>query len=209
MKSLAIVACIFAVPAFAAPLGTPTPGYVYFHKTHATLAAHNDAVETCAANSAAMLGPMAPRFAGLIGTLITESEDESLARINFAANVENCMVAAGWDVVRLDDAEGAGIAALDPQRQAETLAPWVGADQVHGQIVRRYQPLNQLARIAAGLSGSAQASLSVTSDADNIDRRVQTVPQGPDRPAWFGLEESDDPARIPADATVIVVRARA
>src|ERR1700753_73116 len=86
--------------ASAASLGMPSEGFVYFHHAGSDMAAHNAAVEACAGSAAPTIGPMAANFGGVLGAWIADSENNGLAHVTFVANLENCMVARGWEVVR-------------------------------------------------------------------------------------------------------------
>ena len=81
---------------------------------------------------------------GVLGSVIQSAIhnpwQERLNRVQLDANLENCMVALGWEVVRVDDEEGARIAALPQTGQASALAPWVGAPAPHGVVVRTFAP---------------------------------------------------------------------
>lgn len=204
-----IAACLAAASTGAAALGigTPREGYLYFHRVGADPAAHNAAIEACATTAANAIGPGTVHMGGFLAEILADSEESSLAHVTFVANVENCMVVRGWEVVKLDDAEGKSIAALDQAGQAAALARWVGAAAVHGEVLRRYEPIAE-----AGLGGPqfgdrAKDTLSFTSDKSNILAQTATaahaIPRRPDRV----IEASADPAKIPPDSAVIVVRA--
>ena len=93
---IAVAALAAATPAaHAASLGLPTPGYVYFHRAGADLAAHNAAVESCAVAASQQLAPVGFQMGGLLGGFLTQRTHEGLAFVNFTANLENCMVARG------------------------------------------------------------------------------------------------------------------
>jgi hypothetical protein len=180
--------------AHAAALGTPSPGYVYFHHAGASLASHNEAVEACAHDASLTFGPSVGDTKGLVGSLINGSEEDSLAHVTFTANVENCMVVQGWDVVQLDDAEGASLAKLDAAAQAAALAPWVGSAAIHGKIVRRYEPADKLDPAASSYGTRADDSLSLTSDLDNVRQRTAVSAHDAVRPAFQVIEPAKDPA---------------
>lgn len=86
-----------------ANLTRSTTGFTYFNRPGATIAAHDDAVRMCVSRSNAL-----PQFTdgqvfqGLVPDLIAGFQDD--ARLK--ANLENCMVVAGWRVVRLPSQEG-------------------------------------------------------------------------------------------------------
>lgn len=49
------------------------------------------------------------------------------------------MVVRGWRVVKLPDDEGAALAKLAPADLSARLAPWIGADMPHGEVVRVWE----------------------------------------------------------------------
>ncbi len=69
----------------------------------------------------------APVTLVLLGSYSGMITPGNLAHVAFTANIENCMVAQGWEVVRLDEAEGAALAAKSAADQAAALSSWVGA----------------------------------------------------------------------------------
>lgn len=204
--SFLVLVLSLASPVCAAPLGTPSDGYVYFHHAGADMAAHNAVLEACAGVAAATLAPdMFGATGGGTGLLERLANDEA-AHVNFVANVENCVVAHGWDVVRLDDAEGSALAALDEPRQAAALTPWVGAAQVHGAIVRRYARIDELQLVSAAFMTSARDSLSQMADRSHINV-ASITPDADRKPEFQNIPAAGDPAQIPDGASVIVVRA--
>lgn len=206
-SAIAVFSIFVASPAIAATLGVPTQGYTYFHRAGADSIAHNAAIETCAANAASLLPPAIANTGGALGSLIDSIERDKVAKVNFAANLENCMTIKGWDVVRLDDFEGKSIANLEAPALSTVLAPWIGAETVHGQIVRQYQPIGNMPVTAADIFDSAGSSLSLASDLGGVNRAVAAVPERVNRPPWQVPEAEDDLSKISAGATLIVVRA--
>jgi hypothetical protein len=206
-SAIAVFSIFVASPAIAATLGVPTQGYTYFHRAGADSIAHNAAIETCAANAASLLPPAIANTGGALGSLIDSIERDKVAKVNFAANLENCMTIKGWDVVRLDDSEGKSIANLEAPALSTVLAPWIGAETVHGQIVRQYQPIGNMPVTAADIFDSAGSSLSLASDLGGVNRAVAAVPERVNRPPWQVPEAEDDLSKISAGATLIVVRA--
>ena len=227
MQKLALTAGAFALallvePGWAATtLGMPTPGYVYFHQRGADIARHNEAVESCAIDAAKAMSPVlsgsAPAPAslgavlgGVIGGMLLGGMQDDISHANFTANVENCMVASGWEVVRLDGKEGKALSILDHAAQAEALTPWVGAEEVHGVIARRYESVALTEYITAGFGQSARDSLSLASDVKVIMDRASLLPPSPEKPNGWDDRLTQilpaDPAKIPEGAAVIVLR---
>jgi len=129
-------------------LGRMTAGYSYFNRPHADQALHNADLAACLID-AAKLRSVREKLgggSGLLGALIEGAAANSASRGVISASLENCMVVRGWRVVHLDDAEGATLAALPPADLANRLAPWIGAENPHGTVVRSWH--NDAARAA-------------------------------------------------------------
>jgi hypothetical protein len=140
--SLAAALACAAPSARAAKIDVPTDGYVYFHKAGATLATHDAAVDRCAQMAGSLAQPANVGFSrGAFGLLVGGLLEIPVNNQLFRANLENCMVAEGWDVVRVGDDEGRQIATLPRDNQASTLEKWVGSAELHGAVARTFQPL--------------------------------------------------------------------
>jgi hypothetical protein len=215
MKRLlcAAVLSIAASPAVAASDGAvmnrASDGYVYFHRPGADMAAHDAAVDGCVREAAQAKEPYQPPvIAGVLTQMIIASKraakQRRLNRAQFAANVENCMLAGGWDVVRLDDAEGRAIAAQSQPQQAAALAPWVGAAQPRGQTVRRYAPIGDVRWNSEADDNPGPVALSLTAGVHDLSRLATP---GAGRPAeWRSLPTGDAKSAPAPAASVIVVR---
>jgi hypothetical protein len=189
-------AVVLTSPALAANLNRATDGWVYFHRAGATQAGHDAAVATCLTAARQMAGPYAG--VGVVPVMVSGMFQDSAV----APDLENCMVAGGWEVVRLDDAEGSAIGALDQAGQAKALAPWVGSDAVHGTVVRRFEPLNSLTRIK-GLGGLAGGRLALSVTA--TQPAAPPAPKPP-RKVRVTLNPESDPARAAPGSAFIVIR---
>jgi hypothetical protein len=210
--SLSIVSPVWG----ATSLGMPTSGYVYFHKTGADLASHNEAIEHCAIEAGKTMSPVLPGASissggTLVAAIILGGFQDDITHASFTANVENCMVVSGWNVVQLDDSEGKALLKLDAASQSAALKSWVGATEIHGVVKRRYESVSDLKIITAGFGESARDSLSLTSQATAIAGRAKLLPpyEGQGRPWTERLKGilPSDPAKIAEGASVIVVRA--
>ena len=139
-----LVALSLETTILAGTLDRASDGYVYFHRVGASMKAHDDAVDTCVVDAASMAEPYVPDFvvggnappidylaAALAVPPIHGAMQRHIDRRQFLANVENCMVVEGWDVVRLPDAEGREISSLPQPDQAARLAAWVGSREAH------------------------------------------------------------------------------
>lgn len=192
----ALVPSFLATPALAqANLTQASRGYTYFHKRGADADTHEAAVKDCVlqASRAAQTDPHSMGSGDiLVDAVLTPMLVGGIARgVNTnadAANIENCMVVRGWEVVGLEAKEGAALAKLPADQQRAALAPWVGADQPHGTVLRRYG--NDLTRAATKFEGRPggldKLSLSITAVDQMPDPGRPRVP----RPALYKLVQA-------------------
>ena len=138
-------------------MGNMTKGYTYYNLPGSTAAEHTDTVTACAAEAFKVrsadaelrdgpsyiyshdysaAGQVGEIVGNAIGNAIVDQMIEGFGRGVYAAAVENCMVVRGWRVVRLPQTEGLSLSLLPPGELAARLAPWTGAEQPHGEIVR-------------------------------------------------------------------------
>jgi hypothetical protein len=129
-------------------LGQMTLGYTYFNKPGADLKVHDADVKDCAAEAArtisfdeqvnvVVIGAPAEALAGGVVAMAIEGPMRQAYHRGAAGSaLENCMVVRGWRVVKLPDDEGQALAKLAPSELSARLAPWVGASNTHGQIIR-------------------------------------------------------------------------
>jgi hypothetical protein len=212
----AAVLAIAASPAVAAPdaalMNRASGGYVYFHRSGVDMAAHDAAVEACLHAAQQTKEPHVPPAVGLLLTQMAvastrAAKHRKLNEAQFSANLENCMVARGWEVARLEEAEGKAIAALPQAQQAAALAPWVGAAQAHGQIVRRYALMGAVGWNSALDENHGPWSLSLTAGVHDHSKLV--TEDGP-RPAnWRVLQVGEAKTPVAPAASAIVVRVMA
>jgi len=206
LGSLMLAAALAASSPAATLMDRASDGYVYFHRTGADMATHDAAVATCVRMVKGTQEPYLMPVGGVVGRLVQSAQQAGMDRVAFAANLENCMVARGWDVVRLDDAEGAGIAGLPQPEQAVRLAVWVGAKDPHGQIVRQFAPIDTLSWSGRFDDHPGPPSLSLTSGVYDLSQ-LQT-PYNPPPADWRALQNGDAQAAYAADASVIVIRVK-
>lgn len=143
---VALVALAAVGPVMAADLTRSTAGYTYFNRPGADLDRHDAALELCLSYTYNTRQPETPVTGGagmgLIGAavegLIVGTINATGRERGLATNVENCMVASGWRVVRLPESEGRALYDQPPSVIREWLAPLVGADQP-GEIARRFE----------------------------------------------------------------------
>lgn len=120
-------------------LSRMTLGYTYFNRSGADLAAHDKALTDCLVDASKVHSvdeQLNDNSMGVLGNIIAGALADAAHRGVLAAALENCMVVNGWRVVHLPDDEGATLAKLPASELAQRLAPWVGADVPHGDIVR-------------------------------------------------------------------------
>ncbi|MDP2258352.1 MAG: hypothetical protein Q8J89_01370 [Caulobacter sp.] len=145
-----------------------TAGYLYFNKPGAEMATHDADLANCFVTWQGGVIPgntiMGIGATGVVDGLIAGAVQNQMMkgweRARLAVNVEHCMVARGWRLVRLPEAEGRKLAALDRQALTATLAPWVGADIPEGQIVRVWR--NEAAMGEEGMRASSPQGASQT-----------------------------------------------
>lgn len=210
-----MVLMIAASPAVAAPdaalMNRASGGYVYFHRPGASMAAHDAAVEACAHEASQAKEPyLAPVIGGLLTQMAVAStraaKHRKLNEAQFAANLENCMVARGWEVARLDEAEGKVIAALPQPQQAAALAPWIGAAQPHGQVVRRYAPVAAIGWNSGLDVNHGPWSLSLTAGVHDLSK-LATDAGAPAN--WRSLQIGEAKTKVSPAASAIVIRVMA
>jgi hypothetical protein len=191
-------AVALAAPALAGTLNRASEGWVYFHRAGATPLIHDVAVADCLAAARQMGAPYAG--VGILPGLIAGKAQSGAV----APDVENCMVGRGWEVVRLDEAEGAAIGALDQPGQAKALAPWIGSEAVHGTVVRRFERLGSLARIKGmGELFGGRVALSVTAAAPPPPA---LAPSRQDSKLRFRMAPETDPSKAAPGSAFIVIR---
>jgi hypothetical protein len=124
-----------------ANLGRMTLGYTYFNRPGADIQSHDDAVMACAALAAKTRSSdeqYPVQNPAVVPQMISGALGGAYHHGAVGANLENCMVARGWRVVSVAGAEGKDLAALPQGELAARLAPWVGAQAPHGEIVRSW-----------------------------------------------------------------------
>jgi hypothetical protein len=143
---LAAVAVACAASANAADITRTSSGYTYFNRPGADVVAHDADIAACRKiagrqhqptpqTTVVVTGGAAGALGAAIGMAIAQAISDARAH---PTNVENCMVVRGWRVVEVDKIEGAAFVALDKKARAAQMAPWIGADDPHGKIVRTF-----------------------------------------------------------------------
>jgi hypothetical protein len=211
------LAAISAPSATAADLTRSSAGHTYFHRANASIEDHDAHLRACQRTAAAFKQPQTAAPAGgggLLGALVlgvVQGAVEGMqTRRGLAANIENCMVAKGWRVVRLPDTEGAEIAALPQPEQSKRLTQLVGAQPARGEVVRAFAnealdpttrmfaPAGDLDKVALSLTAlapqAAQAEAAKTADAAKPSRpkiAKSAYPPSPLKPDQIGAVGSD------------------
>lgn len=209
-------------PAFAqASLTDTTPGFTYFHKPGATIESHDAEVTECRAHAKRFWQPFPSNLqapygtdplSGTLGTTIAgaiiQGVESAKAR---PINIENCMVARGWAVVRLPRAEDAELETLDKPSRRARLKALVEAEAPHGEIARVFR--NDVlygATVFAQAGRYDKRSLSMAAFDDGEDEKEEPTRRGKAtssstdrRPVQFSL---DGIPAIPAGKAVIIIR---
>lgn len=156
-------------------LSAATPYANYFYRTGASMADHDTSLAACVSLAAAMDEPLTSvgygsipynpangvagsAAGGLIAMAIQETIAENAAErrepMARAANVENCMVAFGWEVRTPNEADGLRLAAMDPAALRAELSQRVGMTNNPDLLVRAFNnELTNEARFSFGPAG--------------------------------------------------------
>ncbi|WGM38234.1 hypothetical protein [Caulobacter sp. NIBR1757] len=228
--ALAFSLVVGAASASAADVAQPTTGPAYYHRAGADLTLHDKALDYCLAEAATTVqGKRGPTLAsgvmfGALGVLVeaavNESRDGEVQNRGFAANVENCMVATGWSVMVLSQAEAAAFDALPPDGQRQRLAAMVGAAAPEGMLSRRFgnEIVNARARwiVEPEAYGVLPLPLRVRGYADwPAVKAAARPPEYPSlrtpkfpTPAGIPLIAKDQWDKVPEGATVLVIKVK-
>lgn len=187
---LGLALAMLAGPAASKPLVLvdATPGYLYFNRPGADMSRHDSELKDCIFGweGGQPVRRVEPAWGAsnlsetILGAAVMDAMLDSWNRARYATNVENCMVVRGWRVVRVDPEQGVRLAALDRASLAQVLAPWVGADNPPGQIVRVWGneadlPDTVLVRTAQKISRTLLSELALDPSAPPPPQRVQSL----------------------------------
>lgn len=190
------------------PLIAPTTGDTYFNRPGATMDDHRADLEACRAGVFNSQQPVQSTGAGaafgLVGALveagISASAQQRAQLRSRAPLYESCMVLRGWRVVRVSEARGAELAALEQQDLAQRLAPLIGAENPEGEIARSYA--NEASRVNEALFGVAPSNdgnslslLALPPDIVTTPNGVRPTPE-PTRPDRAGHTTAQYNARM-------------
>jgi len=120
-------------------------GYTYFYRPGASMRTHDEDVTTCRTLSSATVQPGHAAYLATTDPYASsgfwermQNAGQSENRLGREVNLDNCMVVKGWRIVAVDVATGTALAAQSRARRLAEIAGWVGAEQPHGVIVRRF-----------------------------------------------------------------------
>lgn len=145
MRIFILFSAIFAilpsiVAATAIDMTKATPGYLYFNRAGEDMTRHDGELRNCIAHwHSGIFPPAAPYTAGIVGVLVIDAMNSNWEGARKDINIEHCMVAKGWRLVRLPDHEGESLAKLPRNELAQALAPYVTAEQPRGEVVRSWE----------------------------------------------------------------------
>jgi hypothetical protein len=206
MPQMLLASAVLSAASAAAASGSlavASAGYTYFNRPGADLRAHNRDLKACIVTASNFSQKVIPELGVVTGLFIQSLQNHQAMR----ANIENCMVARRWRVVRVDDGEGGVLNKAPSSELAERLAGWVGADEPHGTIARVWS--NEVAQTAtlvlkqAPLIGNG-ASLSLSALAKD-DYPVLERPKFV-KPDLIAKELGPkDLATVPSDAAIVVM----
>jgi hypothetical protein len=202
----------------AVNLGQMTLGHTYYNRPGASRQQHDADVAACAVAAGAMhsvaevfaASPFSP--SGGLYRVNGDPTDRNLG----AASLENCMVVRGWRVVLLPEAEGKPLTQLPPAQIANKIAPWIGAAEPHGQIVRVWnndavRASNQ--RYSTTPQRTKRGQLSLIAGAPDLQELPTAPVQAPPSP-WINPRwprKALDPADLAAlrpDAAVLMIQVK-
>ena len=118
----------------ATDLTQATQGYTYFNRSGASWEQHEHELTQCIEYTAQTARPEPNMNTFRVIAAITDDGQGTVA-----ANIENCMVARGWRVVRLSDEKGASLVGMDQTELSARLKPWIGADRPNGFVIRQWR----------------------------------------------------------------------
>ncbi|MDB5709384.1 MAG: hypothetical protein JWL96_1454 [Sphingomonas bacterium] len=203
-------------------LGRMTAGYSYYNRPRADMSLHNADVAACLADAANMRSfqeQLRGGMGGLLGQIIAGAQADSANRGVVSASLENCMVVRGWRVFHLDDVEGKQISLLPAEQLATTLAPWIGAENPHGTVVREWHndaalgAVNHFSLHAQHTKNGQLSLLALATSVSQTLKRDEQAGEASAEPGNVALDPrwSKKPVKpemldgVPADAAIFIV----
>ena len=200
---LAAVLTVAALPA-AAQSGWRGPGMHYFHRAGATMAQHDAAIRFCAGEAMKAQPnstPMSGVNGGIAGAIIQSETNRSLVH----ANIETCMLVAGWTVIRPPAFDETGLKQASQQGYAAYVSKRVGLAKAAGTVVRRYDPAAPLTYRMGAFSAEYPESISFLAVYGSPGARIDLPGYKRPTPVVRSVRVAD-PANPTSGTAVIVVR---
>jgi hypothetical protein len=187
MRALVVAICVAGACAELAvaqtfPVDSPTAGWTYFNRPGATLAQHRADIEGCFIPVASVTPTPSLQFydpvaanpgyyydtygaaGAAAGSLVVASiqlqQIRDAQNRSMVTNYENCMVARGWRLVRLDPAIGRRLNRLTQSSLELRLGAMIASEQPEGEIVRAF-PSERAEAIVAQVDDTRSNSLSL------------------------------------------------
>ena len=190
-----------------------TAGFLYFNSAGADMARHDGELKNCiehwaagisllssntatGSETAAIFRNVPPRstneivggaIGGVVADIVTDFIMDGWDRARRDINIEHCMVAKGWRLVRLLPEEGERLSKLSQKDLAAALTLYVSAEQPQGEIVRTWRN-----------EGIYQSTITAK-DPQAAKRKLLSVAAiSPDSPVIKGITSIDPAARLQA-----------
>lgn len=198
----------------------PTSGYTYFNRAGATIDEHDSAVRDChtlaqglSYNNRTTTSTGGSDTAAVAAIIRDASLNVQARRRTYTAGIENCMVARGWRVVRMERSAGEALDELPAAEIRAQISSLVGADAPTGAIVRTFN--NDMLIAGTVWSGAPRnldrVSLSIQATAPSTpgSRERDRDADLPSRPRTANEPYSRQPraaSRMAPDATLLVLQ---
>ena len=155
-RILLAVACLAGgADASAHDLGQAVTGITYYNRPGATLDEHQVALDRCmvavramgdpnimvlsaGATYNTMYSPAANAGAALIIMMVDAARISAAVERAENTHLQNCMVAQGWRVVRLENTAGRRMVRMRQPELAAQLAPMIAATEPEGEVARAF-----------------------------------------------------------------------
>jgi len=189
---------------YSTPLGLAVNGPVYFWKPGADMAVHDADLEACKAVAQRTTPPimyLGSAGDGLVGAMFQGEADKHAVKQTLQANIENCMVVRGWDVVRFDHRKGEILAKMDTAKLHRAIERRLLAPEPEGEKVRvGFQSFDSI-KFRAGLTNDQRReSLSLAALGPQPDTLHASLPA---KGLWQTLEPIDPASVGPGDSVIV------
>jgi hypothetical protein len=165
-----------------------TSGYLYFNRPDADMAQHDGELKNCIANwkaepqtdSASSSSRNSDPYLGPVGQEVLDTMISGWEAARQNINIEHCMVAKGWRLVRLSEDEGQRLSLLPQRDLVATLQPYIAADLPPGEIVRIWR------------NEELYSDTIIVSSPRNATRQMLSIAVlSPDNPTEAGIQSTD------------------